>query len=1620
MPQQSNNTAPSFTVGNGKHTLDGYGNIYGQSVFVQNDGNIIVAGTSVNGALSNLAVIRYHPDGTLDTSFSNDGILIESFFGAYNSAQSIDVQHDGTITIAGKADNGSSSNLAVARYNSDGTLDSAFYGGGDPISGFQGSTDLDQSMVVQDNGKIIAIGEYGYRSGVWYADFVVRRYTSEGLPDITFSDIGSVMTSIQRINMAESVIVQQDGKILVAGYADYDGGSFVLVRYNIDGSLDTSFSADGILITPLFSAKAYSIKQQQVDGKILVTGTTGTDVALLRYNIDGSLDTTFSGDGIVTTDFGSTDEVGRIVTVQDDGRIIVGCAVDGHTTIVRYLSNGSLETIFDQAVIFAQDIVVQDDGKILVVDSAQNNLALVSYNSDGTLDASVGMHSNTLGGTVSYTEGGPAVILDSNVQVYDAELFLAGSYGGALLHLMRHGGANAEDVFSARGTLGALIAGNSLVVGGITVGNVTLNSGGELGVVFSENATQKLVNSVLQQIAYTNSSDVPPAVVQIDWTLSDGTLSSHDAGSSTIVAITASNDAPTGSVIISGSVTQYSTLTASNTLADKDGLGNISYQWKANGVLIDGAVNNNYTLTQSEVGKAISVTATYIDGYGTVENITSASTMGVANVNDAPLFIKGKVVSELIGGESVALQSDGKILVAGTSNSDLALVRYKSDGDLDFTFADNGIGISAFYGHDIYALTHEPSYGRGVAVQVDGKIIIVGDAISESQQLNAPYFDVAIARYNIDGSLDSSFSDDGKLTFFSINKNDYGNAVTVQPDGKILVAGYSSDYYGEHFIIKRLNSDGSYDASFSAEYGGGYYSRAESIAVQPDGKILVAGYAVTEGRYYDPILHEYFYNFNNYNFRLLRLNHDGTLDETFGENLNGVIDTDLTGKNDYGYSVIVQPDGKIVIAGQIAGGGTDLALVRYDSWGMPDTSFDGDGKVIADADRAGGGASMTLQSDGKIVLAGGNSLFRYNSDGSLDSSFSGDGKLIIAEYFSSTGVVVQSDGKIIVAGALSSFALFRYNSDGSIDESFGVIKRTAYNSDTDIPVLIDNTLQISDMDLAAGDNYSGASLQLSRHGGANAQDLFSSTSNLRPLIEGSDLVVENIIIGTTTINSGGILSVTFNNNATSYLLHSFVHKIAYSNSYDELSGSIQIDWTFSDGNSGYQGAGGPLSAINSTLICVTAVNDAPVVEVTDVAGAVTELVTPIGNLTDSGTIGFTDVDLADSHSITSVTASAGALGTLTPTITTDTTGSGLGGVVSWNYTVAASAVEYLAEGEHKVEAFTFSVLDGHGGSTERTVEVVITGTSDGNSAGVFDLAGAVTFWKSGAAIAGVTTTLASVPPATGKQPIEFRNIQIAADGTRTIEIWETSARTDIDSVQLELALPTGSIATWEDAAGLPSGWSSVANTGLAGQFILGGMGITALSAGPIKLGTLTLTASTDAQHFELSLSKGQLGSDAVPVFGISSDNMITTLDGLYHYYNMAEGSYALTSAKVSGIAESNAVMANDALAALKIVVGMNPNSNGSAVSPYQYLAADVNHDGQVKAADALNILKMAVKLDTAPAKEWLFVTESVGSESMSRTNVVWPDNPIPVTLDMDQELNLIGIVTGDVNGSWVA
>ncbi|OCW56502.1 tandem-95 repeat protein [Hoeflea olei] len=171
-----------------------------------------------------------------------------------------------------------------------------------------------------------------------------------------------------------------------------------------------------------------------------------------------------------------------------------------------------------------------------------------------------------------------------------------------------------------------------------------------------------------------------------------------------------------------------------------------------------------------------------------------------------------------------------------------------------------------------------------------------------------------------------------------------------------------------------------------------------------------------------------------------------------------------------------------------------------------------------------------------------------------------------------------------------------------------------------------------------------------------------------------------------------------------------------------------IDWTYALGNGAvdFLAAGetitlsfdveirdGLFASVQTVTITVTGTNDSPVVASADVTGGVTELVMPTGNLTDSGTISFSDVDLSDTHSINpTIVSSANALGTLTASVTQDTTGTGTGGEITWNYSVAASAVEYLGANDTKVETFTLTLEDGHGGTVERTVTVTIQGTND--------------------------------------------------------------------------------------------------------------------------------------------------------------------------------------------------------------------------------------------------------------------------------------------------------------------
>ena len=586
-------------------------------------------------------------------------------------------------------------------------------------------------------------------------------------------------------------------------------------------------------------------------------------------------------------------------------------------------------------------------------------------------------------------------------------------------------------------------------------------------------------------------------------------------------------------------------------------------------------------------------TAVAQDNSGAESSIAVQATVSVTDFNQAPTFLflnDGKLISSFVDegnskGFSVTLQSDGKILVAGGSfigGEDFGLARYDTTGSLDTTFG-NGFGsvINDFS-------SQHWSEARSVTVQKDGQILVGGSGS-------------VLARYNHDGNLDTTFSGDGKvISDFSYEIE----SLVVQSDGKILAGGYVNlDGGNLYSVLARYNVDGSLDTTFAVDGKAwcDFIGTYNCVTQQADGKILAA----MGSRWGD--------------FGLVRYDSNGKLDTTFGDispydpsQHTGQVTTDFdNGSGDGASSMVIQSDGKILLAGS---SNNHFALARYNSNGSLDTSFDGDGKVTTNfGGDQGNWNSITLQPDGKILVAGCTlnnqnmpynsydfALARYNVDGSLDTTFGGGLGLVTTELGAidqARSVTVQEDGKIVVAGSSwdsrnSHIALVRYNFDGSLDTSFGNNIQIIENG---APVILDKDVQIFDTELSANGNYAGASLLLQRNAGPNSEDHFSAKTSgtLGPLVEGGDLLEYGYIRGKITTNSAGSLLITFNSDATKDIVNSLIQQIAYSNSSDNPSDSVQINWTFSDGNTGNQGAGGALSATGSTNVRITPVNDAP-------------------------------------------------------------------------------------------------------------------------------------------------------------------------------------------------------------------------------------------------------------------------------------------------------------------------------------------------------------------------------------------------------------------------------------------
>ncbi|MDI1256252.1 MAG: T9SS type A sorting domain-containing protein [Flavobacterium sp.] len=399
---------------------------------------------------------------------------------------------------------------------------------------------------------------------------------------------------------------------------------------------------------------------------------------------------------------------------------------------------------------------------------------------------------------------------------------------------------------------------------------------------------------------------------------------------------------------------------------------------------------------------------------------------------------------------SIILYPDGKILgsvnldysIDGTTN----IVRFNVDGSYDSTFGTNGVVITS--------IINEVDYGHTIALQSDGKIVVSG---SRSINNNATNFNFAVARYNSDGTPDTTFGLTGLVQTDFNNNFDNGRAVAIQADGKIILAGETqmSNADKQHFGVVRYNTDGSIDTSFGINglvtayfpVFGNSFSYPVCVRVMPDDKILIGGGNITDylGPLYDT------------DTAFLKLNSDGTPDVTFGT--DGLM---ISGSPVYEaiYTFEMTANNKIIAAGySLMGEGIAALVQKFDAAGNPDSGFGTDGlvQILAHENITKDNiTNISITPEGKIKTTGSSyngsnydvTLMQLNADGTLDNTFDADG-IFTFDFANSdeygNNAFGLPDGKVIFCGATNSGSSFNSFIARFLPENLAVVNVTFNN-----------------------------------------------------------------------------------------------------------------------------------------------------------------------------------------------------------------------------------------------------------------------------------------------------------------------------------------------------------------------------------------------------------------------------------------------------------------------------------------------------------------------------------------------------------------------------------------------
>lgn len=772
-----------------------------------------------------------------------------------------------------------------------------------------------------------------------------------------------------------SAKVLPDSKILVAGWlSESESFDVFIARHNADGTLDTSFNSTGYVITDFdnLSGEDTPALEYQSDGKILLAmsvNSTSLKAGVVRYNTNGTYDSTFGTNGRALFDFGSNQTLYvSDVALQADGKILIAGTDEGLSTrsffVARLNTNGTLDTTFNSvgysiqafagATTTLNSVRVQADGKIVLFGStfASGDFAfgLMRFNTDGSLDTGFGT-------------SGKSVILPAPYGNLMTGSFLIESSGKFLL------AGTASDVTSRQLYL------------------VKLNSDGSKDTSF--NGTGAVYNT-----ATGNEEYVTDLILQADGKI---VASAQEQFTSYLRIHRFNADGTPDTSFFSTGMFLGSSLSTRGTSTSSSSFPQIF------------SVSNTQVLS---LARSPHARGSY-KGY--LLDATNSSTTSV--LEGISYVVK---TSSSDRATAVGSMADGRFVVAGIfsnqTESRLALARYFANGKRDLSFGDQGKALSSGFSEEISI--------AGIHLDSSGNIILAGTLQDDEKN-------VYIFKFNSDGSVDTSFGNQGLVTFDSgTNENDEIFKMEVQSDGKILLAGEVDKGLTERSFLVRFNANGSLDSGFATagvwiqDVSSGEEDSLKALKILPDGKIIAVG-----SGYFSATLESF----------LIRFNINGSLDTSFGT--SGILrHTSPAGL--IPRAMAVQSDGKIVVLGR-NDAVTEILIARYSPDGSLDTSFNSVGYSSSTA-KDEIGVDLKILSSGKILVAGSNyasneslAYMVFNVDGTIDVSRSADGLVTIPfpgyTYSQGVALALTSTGTALLVGTAEAnddvgedFAVFHF------------------------------------------------------------------------------------------------------------------------------------------------------------------------------------------------------------------------------------------------------------------------------------------------------------------------------------------------------------------------------------------------------------------------------------------------------------------------------------------------------------------------------------------------------------------------------------------------------------------